>query len=226
MSRPGEVLRRAADLAKNKGPLGLLRQAAYFARQGLFVNVRCYLYECRLTGWNEADFAPRLAGLTVRTVRSNQEADELAAEIGMDFRRSFIAARRCLDGGAVALCILQGKQLAHIGWVGTGEKAMRVMRQPPYKVDFAAGEAFTSGVWTDPAYRGVGLSTYSYFKRLEMLSQEGKLVSRSAVGVDTVPIHKMMAKFGGRRYAEGRYLRVLAWKWWRERPLPEVSEGA
>ena len=224
MRWPATLVRKAKDIARNEGLLSVAGHGLFYMSRCLFAYVRCYLYELMLADLDETDFVPRLENLTCITVRSNEEADGVAATIGSDFRRQFINARRCLDRGAIAYCIFHGGEIAYIGWVGTSEEAQKSMGQPPYRVDFAGGEAFTGGVWTDARHRRMGLAAFGYFRRLELLRSEGRLLARAAVATENVATQGMLAKFGARRYAEGRYLRLLWWRYWREVSLASAVE--
>ena len=222
ISTPGVWLRRAKDVFQREGLTTLLRRSFDFVRSWFLQYKNCYLYEHTLRERNEADFMPRIGDFTLKIVSTNEEADGLAATTGSDLRRRFIEARRMLDKGAIAFCIFAKGELAHIGWVGMTEEAKKSMGQLPYKVDFAHGEACTGGMWTYPQYRGMGLATYGYFRRCQFLREQGKTVSRNAVATNNVAAQRLFAKFGSRLCAQGHYLKVLWWQFWKERPLNEA----
>jgi RimJ/RimL family protein N-acetyltransferase len=224
MRRAAILLRRASDIARTEGLFTMLARAACFARRGLFTYAHVYLYEFRPCDRRVGDFDPTLPNVTCVRVHSNEEADELARRAGLDFRRYVVDARRHLDNGAIAHCIFRDGELAYIGWVGMSEDAHRSLCQPPYRVDFAGGEAFTAGGWTDPRYRRMGLAAYGFSRRIEFLRSRGTRVARAAVTVDNVPSQRLLAKMGGRRYAEGRHLRLLRCRFWREIPLTDAAE--
>ena len=48
----------------------------------------------------------------------------------------------------------------------------------------------------------------------------GIMISRSAIAKKNIASQKGRAKFSPRIYAEGRYLKILWWKFWREKSLP------
>lgn len=224
MRRVAILLQRAADIVRTEGPLTMTVRAASFVRRCLFTYAHVYLYEIEPCDLKEGDFVPRLRNVACVRVHSNNEADELALRVGRDFRRSSVDARRHLDRGAIAHCILHEGEIVYLGWVGMSEDAHRSLRQPPYRVDFASGEAFTAGGWTDPRYRRMGLGAHGYSKRIEFLRSRGARVARAVVAADNIPSQRLLAKLGGRRYAEGRYLRLLRWRFWREMPLNEAVE--
>jgi RimJ/RimL family protein N-acetyltransferase len=218
------LLRAAADIVRTEGLFTMTVRAACFARRGLFTYTHMYLYELRICDRREGDFVPALLDVTCVRVHSNEEADELALGAGLDFRRYALNAKRHLDSGAIAHCVFHDGELVHMGWVGMSEEAHRSLWQPPYGVDFAGGEAFTAGGWTDPRYRRMGLAAHGYAQRIEFLRSRGIRVARAAVVADNVPSQRLVAKMGGKRYAEGRYLHLLRWRFWREEPLTDAVE--
>jgi ribosomal protein S18 acetylase RimI-like enzyme len=224
MRRAAILLRRAADIVQTEGLLTMMARAACFIRHSLFTYAHLYLYELRPSDRREGDFVPTLRNVTCVSVHSNEEADKIALRVGFDFRRHAVDARRHLDSGAIAHCIFYQGEIAYMGWVGMNEDAHRSLRQPPYRVDFAGGEAFTAGGWTDPRYRRMGLAAHGYSQRIEFLRSRGTRVARAVVATDNIPSQGLLAKMGGRRYAEGRYLRLLWWRFWSEVPLSEAVE--
>ena len=168
---------------------------------------------------HEADFAPRIDHTKLKIVGANDEADQLEAE-GFEFRSHFPNATRMLDSGAIAFCIFSGSELANIGWVALSQRAMDSLPDPPFKVDFANNEACGGAIWTSPEYRRNGFRLYNRYKRFEFLLEKGFLVNRSAIAKRNVVAQSGYRKFPPTRtYGEDRYLRVLWWKSWRERPL-------
>jgi RimJ/RimL family protein N-acetyltransferase len=172
---------------------------------------------------NEISFTPRISDFISRVVSNNEEADQLAVEMGCDFRRSSGNARHALDRGAVAFCVFVDSEIAHIGWVAMNKEAKNAFDPAPYYVDFANGEACTGGTFTVQKHRGKGLMAYAYCKRFEYLRDKGITTSRNAVAVDNVISLKVHAKFGPEIYARARYIRILRWTYWKEVPLPKVA---
>jgi hypothetical protein len=168
---------------------------------------------------------PRIDGLTFRIVRTNKEADELAAELGCDLRRRFVRARRCLDKSAIAFCFFANGEIAHIGWVALDEEAKTCFDPVPYEVDFRHGVACTGGTITVPKYGSRGLMTYGYVKRLQFLRELGWKASRNCVAVDNVASQKAQAKLGPRIYARARCLKLLGWRFLWQRPIGDEVTG-
>ncbi len=215
------MLKRAKDILQTEGLKPLLTRGFDFVEDWSFVYGDYYLYEYTLKERNEADFLPGIKDFTLKIISSNEEADELAEAIGFDFRRRFVRARSMLDKGAIAFCIFARGEIAHIGWVALSEEAHKAVDSLPYKVDFLNHEACTGGTLTIPEYRSKGLMAYGYFKRFEFLRGKGILVSRNAVDKSNIASRKAHAKFGPRIYAEAKYLRLLWWHFWKEKPLAQ-----
>jgi hypothetical protein len=223
ISRLGVLLRRAKDIFQTEGLTPLLKRGFDFATAPLYQYGDYYLYQHTLEERNEADFMPRIQDFTFRMVRTNEEADELAASPGYDFRRRFVNARKSLDKGAIAFCVFVSGEIAHIGWVALSEEAKKTFDPLPYKVDFSNGEASTGGTITVPKYRGKGLMAYGYFKRLQFLREQGVTASRNAVTVNNIASQKAHAKLGPKIYARARYLKLLWWDLWKERPVHDIN---
>jgi len=218
-SARGGWLRRARDIVRSEGLRPLLSRGFRFAREAVFQHGEYYLYEHSLTQRDEALFSPRVDNLTFRIVRTNKEADELAAEIGSDFRRRFVRARRSLDRNAIAFCFFVGGEIAHIGWVALGEEAKACFDPVPYKVDFSGKVACTGGTITVPKYERRGLMAYGYVKRLEFLRELGWKASRNCVAVGNIASQKAQAKLGPRIYGRARCLKLLRWRFLWQRPI-------
>ena len=214
------LLRRAKQIFQTEGLIPLLRRVLEFFR--VFQYGTWYLYENHpsevLKSQTEADVMPKIQNFTFKTVFTNQEADELEAE-GLEFRSQVTDARKKLDKGAVAFCVFVEQELAHICWDAFTEEAKKMVDPLPYKVDFTNNESCGGGAWTNPRYRRMGLHTYSIFKGYQFLNKKGIVTSRSSIAASNIASQDMAAKFGDRVYAEARYLRILWWKSWKEKPL-------
>lgn len=225
------LLRSARDVFRTEGLIPLLKRgftlgAHYFLSFFFEEYATVHLYETdisdSLKGKIEADFAPILQNLTCRVVFSNQEADEMAAS-GLEFRSYNSVYREWLDKGAIAYCFFVDKEFAHIVWVATSEEAKKAIDPLPYKVDFANNEVCISEVWTNPKYRGKGLMKYSLFKGSQILKERGILRSRACIPINKMSTQRAAAMFDAKRYAERRYVRILWWKFWREKPITPDS---
>jgi len=212
----GELFIRVKDILMTEGALTLLRRIFEYVKPLFFEYGNYYLYEHKIEERDEADFLPEIKEFILRIIHTNEEADGLAKTMGVDFRRRFIRSGSSLYRGAVAFCIFVNGEIAHISWVALSQDAKNTFDSLPYRVDFLNKEVCTGGTVTVPKYRGKGLMTYGYFKRLQYLEEKGIKVSRNAVDKNNAASNMAQAKFTPRIYAEARYLKLLFWKYWRQ----------
>ena len=215
--------RRSRHILQREGLASLLRRAPGFLTYCLFEHRVYYLYEHSTDSVlevNEADVLPAIRNFTLHVVSSNEAADRLEAA-GLEFRSYVGNATEALDRGAVALCTFVDEDLAHIGWVVMTEEACDAFAEPPCKVNFADREAMRAGVWTNPKYRGLGLHRWNTFKRLQFMRDRGIAISRGAIAKQNLVAQKAHRLYDPAPYGEGRYLRVLWWKSWKEKPLSQ-----
>ncbi len=221
MSRPCDVFPRARRIHRTEGFLSLLRRGLAFLIWRL-LEYQTYHIFCddvaALLARTEATFKPKIADFTLVFVSSNPEADELETR-GLEFRSSIPHAKEGLSKGAIASCIFVGQELAHIGWIALTQEAKDALNEPPFHVQFADGEASTGQLWTHPQYQRLGLSSYGLAERARLMLEKGIKTERYAVNRRNVPTSSFTAKYDANVCAEGRYLRVLWWKHWTERPL-------
>ena len=223
MSHVAEQYRKAKQIYRAEGLVSLLRRGFAFVVGLLFFYRTHYVYVDpieKLQAPNEADLMPKIGNHTSKAVSSNEEADGLEAQ-GFEFRSQVANARERLDEGAVALCIFVGQELACIEWIAMTQQAYDSLGQPPFSVNFSKQEAWSGGLWTNPKYRRKGLRGYSSFKTLEFLRQKGIETTRTAIAKNNIAAQRSRPLFLPGPCAEGRYLRILWWKSWKERPLSQ-----
>ncbi len=228
MHRVTVLFRRAHQVYQTDGSVGLLRRGLAFGIGPFFFFRTYYVYrECveDLAEAEEAGFVPEIEGLSFHIVSSKEEADELEAQ-GFLFRSQVANARRNLEKGATAFCLFVGQELASIAWHATNRDAQRSLGEPPYPVDYEKDEICSGGLWSNPKYRRKGLRRYSRLRRLEFLRDSGVKARRGVIAKQNVLAFSGRADFQPSASAEARYLRVLWWKWWKERPLPDTDAAA
>lgn len=221
MGRVADHYAKARRVYHTEGLASLLRRGFRFLLYCVFQYRSFWLYVDPAPNGpsrNEVDFMPRVDNFTFMIVTSNQEADKMEAE-GFEFHSQVPEAAERLDKGAVAFCIFVGTELAHIVWFAMNREAKDASGELPYKVDFAKGEVCTIGAWTHPNHRGKGLNRYSHFRRGQFKTEKGIVADKSAVAKSNIAVQRSYAGTMPKRYAEGRLLRVLWWKSWKERPL-------
>lgn len=209
-------------ILQKEGLLPLVTEVTRLLRRCVFVHERYYLYEISLNKPMKFEPTPKIQDFVFEIVSTNQRLDELAA-LGFDFGIHGIRAREKLDKGALMFCIFIGKKLASIHWAATTQEAMNVQIKIPYKVDFSNSEAYLGWVETNPQYRRLGLFMYIFSGKLRLLAMMGKTTGKCLVARNNIASRKATIKCGGRIYSEGRYLKILWWKSWKEKPV--VSEA-
>ena len=219
-----DLFHRAKYIFKTEGLLPLIQKGYLFLTKKLFQYDLFYIIEHSLTQRDENNYMPRITSYIFRMISTVKTADEMAYQ-GLRFYNSSINTRQRLEKGAIAFCIFVEQELAHIGWVALTEEANQSLFQPPFRVDYIYGEAATGGGWTNPRFRGLGLATYIYYKRLDFLKERGKTLARAAVTVDNTPSLIMHSKFTSNVRAKGRLLKILWYRSWKEIPLNlEIKE--
>jgi hypothetical protein len=214
-----QILRRMKQVWQKDGLIYLLGRGFRFVSNRILYYRVFYLCRHTLQARNEVDFMPGIRDCNLKVVSTNWQADGLANSGFEDFRHQFFKARQGLDLGAVAFCIYVGKELAHIGWVAMGKEAKETFDGLPYYVGFSAKEACTGGTVTVLKYRGKGLMTYGYYKRLEFLRQKGIITVKNAISENSIASKAVMERFDTEIYARARCLKIIRWGFWRETRL-------
>jgi hypothetical protein len=164
----------------------------------------------------EHKFLPRIDNYSYRIITSIDEANELLRD-GYDiFSLPFSETLDRLKHGAIAFCVLVGKDVAHVGWLGLTEEAKNTFDPHPFKVDFSRGEACAGGTMTAPQYEGLGLMGFGYYLRFEYLMRKGFFTLKSSVDANNLASQKVHAKFDARTYGTLSHRRILFMNFWRE----------
>lgn len=212
------------QILETEGFASLVKRGFSFIAGHLFKYETYYLYERDSSTYrmrSDTDFVPKVDGLCLRVIYTNEEADELEAE-GFQFRKYAGDARSKLNKGAIAFCVFVGHELGNIGWLCTTQQARDSLNEPPAKVDFSQSEAWAGSAWTNPRYRRMGLHRYCGLKRDECWLQKGIVKSKWAIAKTNVASLTAESKSGAVRYGEGRLIKMLWWKSWKEKPLMQV----
>ena len=219
ISRLTILFQGAKYILQTEGLRSLIGKVFSFLKVRFLQYGTCYLYHEALEEKNEADFLPKIQNYSLKIVCNNQQADELAAN-GLEFRSPGIIDRDRLDKGAIASCIFVGAELAHKSWHAVTEEAKTSMTTLPYEVGFSKNHAFAGPAFTNPKFRGLGLWSYRRFKTSELLRKRGFVAMRWVVAESNIEMQRRLAnKIGTKPYAEARYLRILCWKYWKEKPF-------
>ena len=210
----------ARQVYQTEGLASLVRRALAGFTYCLFEH-RMYLLVDHATEnvkhMNKDDLMPRAEDCIVKIVSTNRQADVLETQ-GLEFRSHVLNARERLRNGAVAFVVFVGGEFASTAWVATSQEAADTLSEPPVQVDFTNGEALCGAVLTRQEYRRKRLNLYMGLHIRQFLLDRGVATMRGAIGIDNAASLKANDKFSPIVYAQGRYLRVLWWRSWKERP--------
>lgn len=214
--------KRGIYILQKEGLFAFFVNVVRFLRRCVFIYDTYYTYELPLNGPMQFEPAPKIQDFVFEIVPTNQRLDELAAQ-GFDFGIHGIRARDKLDKGALMFCIFIGKELACIHWAVTTQEAMDMIFRIPYKVDFLNGEVYIGWSETSPKYKRLGLSQYLIAEKLKLFATMGKTTGKWTVVKSNRASQRLTIKIGGRVYGEGRYLNILGWKSWKEKPIVQEA---
>ena len=98
------------------------------------------------------------------------------------------------------------------------EQARDSLNEAPQKIDFLNNEVCAGAAWTNPRYRRMGFRSYIVVKRLQYLLISGIHICRGSIQKqNTAALHGVL-KVGYRIVAEGYWLKILRWDYWKEKP--------
>jgi len=221
MSRIADEFEKARQVYRTEGLVSLLRRGFRFIAYCVF-EYRSYWLYAEPTGnaatLDDVHFLPQIDDFRFEIVSSNQEADDLETD-GFEFRSHVPNARERLEKGAVAFCAFAGRELVSTNWVAMNQEAKDSLPEPPYRVDFSANEACVGDGWSNPAYRRRNLGVYRALRTHRFMLEHGVVVKRIAFRKGSVWPEILAARIHRIRYGEGRYLRILWWKSWKEKAL-------
>jgi hypothetical protein len=224
MNRPAELYRRARHTYREGGAVLLFRRGLGLLRYLLFEHRAYYLYSIALERDDIPEHAPEppLDSVSHKIVSSSKEA-ELLEEEGFEFSSRVPDARRRLDAGAIATCVFVGHELGNIVWVATSQQAKDSLPDTPFEIDFSGGECLSGDAWTNPKFRRAGLLAFGDIERRQFQVSQGIRVSSWAIERRNIAPQRFVERLDPRIRAEGRYLRILWWRSWKETPVSSDS---
>jgi len=166
--------------------------------------------------------ALRIQDFAFELVPTSRRLDELAAQ-GFEFGIQGIRARKMLDKGALMFCIFVAKELSCVHWAATTREAMDSLIKVHCKVDLQNNEVYLGWSETTPKYRYLGLSQYLISEKMKLFKTMGKTTGKWIVAKSNLASQGLTTKIGGKVYAEARYLRILWWKSWKEKPAVQQA---
>jgi hypothetical protein len=126
-----------------------------------------------------------------------------------------------LDNGAIAFCFLREWELIVIGWAAITDEAKKSLTKIPLHTYFPGDSAFLGGGWTNPRHRDRGYWSYGYFSVLNYLHAAGVNTAYLTVNTHNYIMRRAISKFAS-PYAKGYYLKILWFRYWKQK---EIYEG-
>lgn len=210
--------KRGRYILQKEGLFAFFVKGVRFLRRCVFIHESYYTYELQLNEPMKFESTPKIQNSVFEIIATSQRLKDLMAP-GFDFGIYGVGAEEKLDKGALMFCIFIGKELACVHWAAATQEAMDSLIKVYYKVDFWNNEAYLGWSETNPKYRRLLLSRYTYSEERKFLASMEKIIGRTLVAKSNPASLKGLPKAGGRVYGEGRYLKILWWSSWKERPV-------
>ena len=216
------LLRQGNDILREQGVISFVNRTFSFLARPFFNYQVFYMYEEVLDNTEATEFTPRTQTVSLRIISTPEDVDELIAE-GFDFShyRDTNQLKKRLNMGAVLFCAFVQRELAHISLVAMSKNSQWDAGLAPFAVDYQS-EAYVGATETNPKYRGVGICPYVYSKIYQFLKEKGRSKAKFTTNKGNVAFQRAQDKLGSRVSAEGRLLKILLWKSWKEKPIRGV----
>ena len=214
--------KRGRYILQKEGLFAFFVKGVRFLRRCVFIHERYDMYELTLNEPMKFEPTSKIQNPVFEIILTSQGFKELVAK-GFEFGIHGFGAREKLVNGAIMSCVFVGKELACVNWAATTQEAMNVQIKIPYKVDFSNSEVYLGWVETNPKYRRLGLSIYAILYLKFKLKTMGKTTGKCIVGKGNLASQKRIIKVGGKLYGKGRYLKILWWKSWKEKPIMQEA---
>lgn len=221
---------RAKAIRGDRGWMTLCRRTNSYVLSPVFWRRTFILYARDIEDppvLNESDFKPNIDNFSFKIVTSHEEAARLEHQ-GFMFRywptfdnKKLKYYSKLLNEGATAFCGFAGHELAFIQWAIPSTQALHRITYYRPKVDFASGERYVQGPWTNPKYIRMGLFTYNtYFNTDPHLRAHGGKLIKGPVWEERKQTRKTIESIGYKPYRKARVTRFLWWRFWEgEKPL-------
>lgn len=219
------LVRKGKTILREEGVVPFIKQTLLFLISPLFRRETYYIYEKDLNELSEFDFTPKIQSFTLKIVSTPEQVDELIAE-GFDINCYLDAEeiKERISRRAVLFCVFVGKEFAHVTWGALAEKAKKEIDKLPFQVDFQKGEACSGASLTKPEYRGKGIFSYTYSYIFPYLVKQGFVKDKFTISESNISSQKAHAKFSPTITGKGRYLKLLWWEFWKEKPAEEIKQ--
>jgi len=220
------LFNRGKGIYDREGTASFIKQAFLFMVKSsvyFFVDYhKYYIYEKRLNETNEFEFEPKIQNIILKIICTSEEVDELILK-GFDlcsYYNTKVLKKR-LNEKAVLFCVFIGKELCHASWVAMSIKA----KSDSFSIciDFQ-NEAYIENCFTNPKYRGLGLYPFTLCKIIKFLRVKNKSNVKIGVQKSNFSSIKGISKAKFIAYGEVRCLKLLFWRFWKEKPLSRKSK--
>ena len=219
----GTQWRLGAAILKNSGFKVFLHRGLHFAGAFFFTYEKFYVYRVKTDAVTTSYSVSE--GVEFKIIRNLADYSALSGE-GYDFASFVVKEDVHLKAGAACLCFFQQKVIRDVAWIAADSEAKENLIDVPCRVSFESGESYLgrfarNSKISKPYYPSITL----YYKALEVLRGMGRTACVFVVLRDNLGPQIGLGKRGGiLPYAEGSYLKILFWRWWRERPLRSQPE--
>ena len=222
-NKASTLLKRGKDILRQEGLRALIKRGFLWSSSSFFTYRNYYMYEEKMSDAAEIEFTPKIENYLLKVISTPEQVCELIAE-GFDFGSYIDDINKVLRKGVIVFCAFVERELAHITYVALTEEAKNGYGERPFVVDFLHNEVCSGGSETDPKYRRKGIHVYAYSRIFQFLKEKGYLIDRFVIARDNIASRNAMAKFGPRIYAEGRYLKLLWWESWKDKPIEKIIQ--
>jgi hypothetical protein len=203
---------------KTSGIKTFLRREIYFIRT-LFINhLKFYVYRTSLENIPTCQY-PELDIICKVLVKPSDVA--VLEQAGYDLGPFLVKNDYRLKQGALSICFFQNKTISHVAWIATNQQAKMSLTDIPCRVSIENGEAYLGRLIRNPRLKRPGFSAITiYIKSLEILRENGqKNCSFIILENNIIPQVSLAKRAQILPSASARYLKILWWRWWWEKPL-------
>lgn len=216
----GILFRISKDVMQREGIASFIKQAFLFSKRSLFSYGTYYIYEKTLNETNKFEFTPKIQNFTLKIIYASSDVDELITE-GFNFNSHIIIKER-LNTGAIAFCIFVERELAHISWVAIHNKGNVDPILSASGMDWQNVASIGPCV-TNLKYRGLGFYPYVLYKICKFLKGKNKMSAKITTSKCNTSSTKGINKAGFKICGEVRYLKLLRWKFLKEKQIKEST---
>lgn len=224
MAITGQIasFRRWQNILRSEGLFTSVRRGFLYFTRYFFRYEALYLYHIDVGNEvSKTEPAYRMQDFSFKIISTNKQVDELIAS-GFHLDWFLTNADKRLRQGAIAFCIFVGQRLVYISWLTINAQAMASISDIPRPIDFSNKEAYVGWTFRNPKYwrSGSGFTVYVYHRIINFLWHKGIMFFNFEIQKNNKILQNTMAKrLGIKPYREARYLKLLWWKFWQEKPI-------